>query len=151
MCSVRCNGPGMPTEQALTALPIGRGELRREGSDICILAFGSMVTSALKAAEALNSTVVNMRFIKPLDRELVMQMATKHRLLVSVEENSLIGGAGAEVARCLEENGCATPLLRIGLPDYFVDHGDPALLIADVGLDAAGIEKQIRNKMAKLG
>ena len=147
----RGNGPGVAIEQTLTTLPMGRGEVRREGNDICILAFGSMVTPALTAGESLNATVVNMRFIKPMDRELVLQMTAKHRLLVSVEENSLIGGAGAEIARCLEENSCTTPLLRIGLPDHFVDHGDPGVLLAEAGLDAPGIEKQIHEKMGKIG
>jgi 1-deoxy-D-xylulose-5-phosphate synthase len=144
----RGSGPGVTVEQALTALPVGRGELRREGKDIAILAFGSMVSPALKVAETLNATVANMRFVKPIDRELVLELARRHTLLVSIEENALIGGAGAEVARCLEENGSGVPLLRIGLPDHFVDHGDPTLLLADVGLDAAGIEKQIRNRLA---
>jgi 1-deoxy-D-xylulose-5-phosphate synthase len=147
----RGSGPGVDTEQALTTLPIGHGELRREGAggnnSVAILAFGSMVTPALKAAENLNAAVANMRFIKPLDCVLVLALAGKYKLLVSVEENALIGGAGAEVARCLEENGCTTPLLRIGLPDHFIDHGDPALLMAEVGLDAAGIERQIRDRL----
>ena len=146
----RGSGPGVATEQALTTLPIGRGELRRNGKDIAILAFGSMLTPALKAAETLNASVANMRFVKPLDRELVIALADTHTLLVSIEENALIGGAGAEVARCLEESGCTTPLLRIGLPDHFVDHGDPGLLLADVGLDVAGIEQQIRSRLALL-
>jgi 1-deoxy-D-xylulose-5-phosphate synthase len=145
----RGTGPGTVVEQALTSLPIGRGEIRREGVQIAILAFGSMVTPALTAAAELDATVANMRFIKPLDRELVLDLAHRHTLLVSVEENSLIGGAGAEVARCLEENGCLVPLLRIGLPDRFIDHGDPALLLADAGLDAAGITHQIRNRLAR--
>ncbi len=147
----RGNGPGVATEQALTSLTIGKGELRREGNGVAILAFGSMVTPALKVGDTMDATVANMRFVKPLDRELVIQLAKTHRLLVSVEENALIGGAGAEVARCLEENGLAVPLLRLGLPDQFVDHGDPALLIAEVGLDAAGIEKQIRDRLQRLG
>ncbi len=149
----RGTGPGTLVEQALTSLPIGRGEIRREsqhdGEGVAILAFGSMVTPALLAADELNATVANMRFVKPLDRELVLDLARRHTLLVSVEENALIGGAGAEVARCLEENGCHIPLLRIGLPDRFIDHGDPALLLADVGLDAAGIAQQIRNRIAR--
>ena len=140
----RGSGPGVATEQALTSLPIGKGEIRRSGAKIAILAFGSMLTPALKAGEELNATVVNMRFIKPLDCALVRELAATHDLLVSIEENALIGGAGAEVARCLEESASSARLLRIGLPDEFVDHGDPAQLIADVGLDAAGILRQIQ-------
>ncbi|CAG4883157.1 1-deoxyxylulose-5-phosphate synthase, thiamine-requiring, FAD-requiring [Georgfuchsia toluolica] len=145
----RGSGSGAAVVQALTALPLGRGELRREGKNVAILAFGAMVSPALKAAEEFNATVANMRFVKPLDRELVMDLARRHSLLVTVEENALIGGAGSEVARCLEENGCAVPLLRIGLPDRFIDHGDPALLLADSGLDAAGIARQIKDRLAK--
>jgi 1-deoxy-D-xylulose-5-phosphate synthase len=148
----RGSGPGVAVEQALTSLPIGRGEIRREGQGegVAILAFGSMLTPALQAAEALNATVANMRFVKPLDRELVLDLARRHKLLVTIEENALIGGAGAEVARCLEENLCGVPLLRIGLPDHFIDHGDPAQLLADVGLDAAGITRQIKDRWARL-
>jgi len=144
----RGSGPGVATEQALTSLPIGKGEIRRSGAKVAILAFGSTLTPALHVGEELNATVANMRFIKPLDCAMVRELATTHDLLVSVEENALIGGAGAEVARCLEESTSSTRLLRIGLPDQFVDHGDPALLIADVGLDAAGILRQIREHLA---
>ena len=146
----RGSGSGVAVEQALTTLPIGRGELRREGENVAILAFGAMVAPALKAAGELNATVANMRFIKPLDRELVLELARRHSLLVTVEENTLIGGAGAEVARCLEENACAVPLLRLGLPDRFIDHGDPVLLLADAGLDAIGIARQIKDRLAKV-
>jgi 1-deoxy-D-xylulose-5-phosphate synthase len=144
----RGSGPGVATEQALTTLALGKGETRRKGEGIAILAFGSMLTPALVAGEELNATVANMRFVKPLDCDLVRELAATHHLLVSIEENALIGGAGAEVARCLEESGCAVPLLRIGLPDHFIDHGDPALLLADAGLDAAGISSQIRARLA---
>ncbi len=146
----RGSGPGVATEQALTTLPLGQGEIKRQGEEIAILAFGSMLIPALVAGEELNATVANMRFVKPLDYDLVRQLAATHRLLVSVEENVLIGGAGAEVARCLEESGCNAPLLRIGLPDHFIDHGDPALLLADAGLDSAGIARQIRERLAKV-
>ena len=147
----RGSGPGVTVEQTLTTtLPLGRGELRREGKSTAILAFGSMLTPALKAGEELDATVANMRFIKPLDRELVLDLARRHDLLVSIEENALIGGAGAEVARCLEENACAVPLLRIGLPDHFIDHGDTALLLAQLGLDASGIIRQIKDRLAKV-
>jgi len=141
----RGSGPGVPPDSALEALPIGKGEIRRQsgcrkpGQRVALLAFGSMLAASLAAAEQLDATVANMRFVKPLDRELVAALAADHALLVSIEENTVIGGAGAEIARCLAEQGLATPLLRLGLPDRFVDHGDSAALLAQLGLDGPGI------------
>ena len=139
----RGSGPGTARELALDTLPIGKGEVRRQAGTgprrVALLAFGSMLTPALAAAEQLDATVVNMRFVKPLDRALVESLAHDHQLLVSIEENALIGGAGAEIGRCLEEMGLNTPLIRLGLPDSFIDHGDSAVLLAQLGLDAAGI------------
>jgi len=132
-------GPGVRPEPSLATLPLGKGELRRCGRRVALLAFGSMLAPALGAAEKLDASVANMRFVKPIDADLIRQLAGSHELLVSVEENALIGGAGAEVARCLEESGLATPLLRLGLPDRFIDHGDSAQLLAQVGLDGPGI------------
>ncbi len=123
----RGSGPGAAIEPALETLPVGRGELRRHGKQVALLAFGAMLAPALKAAETLDATVANMRFVKPLDMDLIRQLAADHTLLVSIEENALIGGAGAEVARALEECGLRTPLLRLGLPDKFIDHGDSSL------------------------
>jgi 1-deoxy-D-xylulose-5-phosphate synthase len=144
----RGSGPGTAIEPGLATLPLGKGEVRRHGKRVALLAFGSMLTPALKAGEALDATVANMRFIKPLDTELVRQLAADHELLVSIEENALIGGAGAEVARALEEAGLDVPLLRLGLPDHFVDHGDSALLLAEVGLDEAGIRRSVTEKLS---
>ena len=144
----RGSGPGTLVETALTTLPVGKGEIRREGSRVALLAFGAMLGPALKAAEALGATVANMCFVKPLDVELVAGLAASHELLVILEENALIGGAGAEVARALEEAGLTVPLLRLGLPDKFIDHGDSAVLLVDNGLDAAGIELSVRRRMA---
>lgn len=132
-------GPGATLEKTLSALPLGRGEMRRHGQKIALLAFGSMLSPALEAAEILDASVANMRFVKPIDRALIIELAREHSWLISVEENALIGGAGSEVARVLEEIGSSTPLLRLGLPDYFIEHGDQALLLAEVGLDCAGI------------
>ena len=129
---------------ALDPLPVGKGEVRRNGKRIAILAFGAMLESALKAGETLDATVANMRFVKPMDAELVKSLALGHDLLVSIEENTVIGGAGAEVARCLGDLGLTTPLLRLGLPDHFIDHGDVALWMTELGLDADGIVEQIR-------
>jgi len=144
----RGSGPGTAMEPGLGALPVGKGEVRRQGRRVAILAFGAMLAPALKAAESLDATVANMRFVKPLDTELVQQLAASHELLVTIEENTLIGGAGAEVARALEMAGLRTSLLRLGLPDRFIDHGDSALLLAEVGLDDAGIVRSVTARLA---
>ena len=135
----RGTGPGTPIQAALADLPIGRGEIRRQGKDIALLAFGSMLTPALQAAEEIDATVANMRFVKPIDRNLIIELAREHSLLISIEENALIGGAGAEVARVLEEEGILVRFVRLGLPDRFIDHGDQFKLLAEAGLDKAGI------------
>ena len=132
-------GPGVATQQALSDLPLGRGEIRRRGKGVALLAFGSMLAPALEAADELDATVANMRFVKPIDRELIIELAREHSLLISVEENTLIGGAGAEVARVLDEISSPAQFVRMGLPDRFIDHGDQALLLSEVGLDKAGI------------
>jgi 1-deoxy-D-xylulose-5-phosphate synthase len=121
--------------------------LRRQGAKIAILAFGSMLKPALEAAEALDATVANMRFVKPLDDDLVKQLAREHELLVTVEEGSAMGGAGSAVVECLAAAGLARALLHLGLPDKFVDHGDTRLLLASVGLDQAGLLSAIRARL----
>ena len=141
----RGSGPGVATTKTLTDLPIGKGEIRRKGKDIALLAFGSMLTPALEAAEELDATVANMRFIKPIDRELIIELAREHSLLISVEENAMIGGAGSEVARVLDEINSPVQFVRIGLPDRFIDHGDQALLLTEVGLDKEGILRTVRD------
>ena len=143
----RGSGPGAAVSPDLSTLPVGKGEIRRKGKRVALLAFGSMLTPALKAAETLDATVANMRFVKPLDAELVRQLAHEHDLLVTIEENALIGGAGAEVARALENASLGTPLQRLGLPDHFVDHGDSNLLLAELGLDATGIERSVTARL----
>lgn len=135
----RGSGSGATMDTELETLPIGKGEVLRQGKKIALLAFGSLLAPALSAGEIVDATVANMRFVKPLDKELVLTLARSHDLLVTLEENSIVGGAGAEVARCLEEASVRTPLHRLGLPDQFIDHGDTALLLAEVGLDAASI------------
>ena len=143
----RGTGPGVPIQEQMTALPVGKGEVRRQGKRIAILAFGSMVKPALDAAEALDATVANMRFVKPLDADLVKQLAASHELLVTVEEHQVMGGAGSAVCEVLAALGLAqvasNRVLMLGLPDRFIDHGDPAKLLASVGLDADGIRKAI--------
>jgi 1-deoxy-D-xylulose-5-phosphate synthase len=140
-------GVGAAIEQALTTIEIGKGEIRRKGQKVAILAFGSMVAPSLAAAEQLDATVANMRFVKPLDVELVKQLAAEHDLLVTVEEGCIMGGAGAAVAEALAAAGIAKPLQMLGLPDKFIDHGDPAKLLVSVGLDGAGIAASIRQRL----
>jgi 1-deoxy-D-xylulose-5-phosphate synthase len=123
----------------MSALPIGKGEIRRSGKRTALLAFGSLLATALQAAEQLDATVANMRYVKPLDAELVKELAATHDLLVTLEENSVIGGAGSEVARVVETLPGRPRLLRLGLPDHFIDHGDQSQLLASVGLDSPGI------------
>jgi 1-deoxy-D-xylulose-5-phosphate synthase len=140
-------GPGVEIRKEMQALPLGRGELRRQGAKIAILAFGSMLKPALEAAEELDATVANMRFVKPLDVALVQQLAREHDLLVTVEEGSTMGGAGSAVAESLAAAGLARPLLHLGLPDRFVDHGDTGVLLAEVGLDKPGLLAAIRARL----
>jgi 1-deoxy-D-xylulose-5-phosphate synthase len=141
-------GTGAAIEQTMTALPIGKGVVRREGQAeagrrVAILAFGSMVAPALAAAAQLDATVADMRFVKPIDDELIARLAQTHDYLVTVEEGSIMGGAGSAVAESLLAGGVTRPVLQLGLPDRFIDHGDPAALLAAEGLDAAGIAKSI--------
>jgi 1-deoxy-D-xylulose-5-phosphate synthase len=145
----RGTGPGVTPSREMQALPVGKGEVRRRGRKVALLAFGAMLAPALEAGEELDATVANMRFIKPLDRQLVAELAATHELLVSIEENAVIGGAGSEVARVLEELALEKRLLRLGLPDHFVDHGDTAMLLAELGLDRAGIVAQVRQAIVE--
>jgi 1-deoxy-D-xylulose-5-phosphate synthase len=136
-------GPGATVDPALLTLPIGKAEIRREGKRIALLAFGSMLAPALEAGAAFNATVVNMRFVKPLDEELVRELARNHDLLVTVEENVVAGGAGSAVNECLMAAGLATRVVNLGLPDRFIEHGDHREQLAQCGLDAAGIRRTI--------
>ncbi|KAG0167836.1 hypothetical protein DFQ30_005590 [Apophysomyces sp. BC1015] len=145
----RGTGPGVATEKRLSGVPVGKGEIRREsvaqaGHRVAILAFGSMLTPSLAAAQAFDATVANMRFVKPLDETLVKQLADTHDLLVTVEEGSVMGGAGSAVAETLAAHNKRVPLAQLGLPDMFIDHGDCAQQLASAGLDAAGIAASIR-------
>ncbi|MBK7898946.1 MAG: 1-deoxy-D-xylulose-5-phosphate synthase [Azonexus sp.] len=144
----RGGGTGALPGNNLDTLPVGKAEIRRRGQKVALLAFGSVLPAALAAGEALDATVANMRFVKPLDADLVAELAGNHSLLVSIEENAAIGGAGSEVARVLEDKGIATPLLRLGLPDRFVDHGDQGQLLAELGLDKDGIVRAIAARQA---
>lgn len=147
----RGTGPGVPVDPALTPLPIGKGLITRQGRDVAILCFGTLHANALVAAEALDATVANMRFVKPLDTELLRQLADSHGLLVTVEENAIMGGAGSAVNEWLLAQGIQIPVLNLGLPDIYVEHDKPASMLAECGLDAAGIERAIRQRLASLG
>ena len=141
-CAVRYprgSGPGVPVRAEMRELPIGRAELRRRGRGIAILAFGPMLQYALEAAERLDASVVNMRFIKPLDERTILEMAATHELLVTVEENARAGGAGSAVNELLAARGAMLPVLNHGLPDRFIDQGSRAEMLRDAGLDAPGI------------
>ena len=137
-------GAGVPVEKEMMALRIGKAEVRRTGKRVALLAFGTVLQPALDAAEAL----VNMRFVKPLDEALVVEMARQYELLVTVEENVIAGGAGSAVAESLAARGVNVPLLHLGLPDRFVDHGDQNLLLSAVGLDAEGIAAAVETRLA---
>jgi 1-deoxy-D-xylulose-5-phosphate synthase len=139
----RGTGTGVTVETALSEWPWGRGVLRRQGQRLAVLAFGTLLHPALQAAENLGCTVADMRFAKPLDEALVLELARTHEGLVTVEEGCIMGGAGSAVLECLAAAGLAVPVLQLGLPDKFVEHGDPARLLALCGLDAAGIEAAI--------
>jgi 1-deoxy-D-xylulose-5-phosphate synthase len=143
-------GAGVPTPSDLNGLPFGRGEIRRQGQRVAILAFGSLLYPALKAAEALDATVANMRWVKPLDVELLLSIAQDHDLIVTVEEGCRMGGAGSAVMEALQEAGVVRPVLVLGLNDTFTEHGDPAHLLALQGLDAAGIESSVRERLSTL-
>jgi 1-deoxy-D-xylulose-5-phosphate synthase len=139
----RGKGPGVTVEPTLTALPIGKAQIKREGSRVAILAWGSMVTPALTAGQQLDATVVNMRFVKPLDEALILELAQSYELLVTVEENALAGGAGSLVNTLLQAHKILKPVLNIGLPDCFVEQGTREELLAICGLDAQGILDKI--------
>jgi 1-deoxy-D-xylulose-5-phosphate synthase len=141
-------GVGAEIQSGLAELPWGKGEVRREGQRIAILAFGTLLHPALQAADKLDATVANMRFVKPLDVELLLQLARSHEAIVTVEEGCLPGGAGAAVMEALQAAGLKTPVLALGLPDQFIEHGDPAKLLSMCGLDAAGIEQSILKRFA---
>jgi len=145
----RGGGIGAKVENNLETIPLGTGEISREGKHIAILAFGTMVAPGLLAGEELDATVANMRFVKPLDVELLKRLAATHDAFVTVEEGSIMGGAGAAVAEAMAAEGIVKPLLNLGLPDQFIDHGDVGQLLAACGLDAKGIAASIRQRFSK--
>jgi 1-deoxy-D-xylulose-5-phosphate synthase len=138
-------GVGTVPGRDLEPLPFGQGEVRRQGEKLAIFAFGSLLAPALEAAEQLNATVVNMRWVKPLDTALLLQVAGTHDRLVTVEDGCVMGGAGSAVAEALHAAGVVRPLLQLGFADEFIEHGDPAKLLVMQGLDAEGIERSVRH------
>ena len=151
-------GAGIAVEPGLQALPFGKGEVRRwragAPDDACkgvaILVFGTLLYPALEAGGRLDATVVNMRWAKPIDTELLLSIAQQHEALVTLEEGAVMGGAGSAVTEALNAAGCVKPLLQLGLPDQFIEHGDHAALLALQGLDAAGIEASVRGRFGWL-
>ncbi|GIT22931.1 MAG: 1-deoxy-D-xylulose-5-phosphate synthase [Gammaproteobacteria bacterium] len=143
----RGKGPGVTIEKNLEAVEIGKALTRRQGRSIVILAFGSMVTPALECADRINATVVDMRFVKPIDEELIGDMATSHQLIVTIEENTTMGGAGSAVNEFLISANYQIPILNLGLPDKFLEHGKVAEMLANVGLDAGSITNAIKKKL----
>jgi len=139
-------GAGVAVTESLEGLPFGKGEVRAQGQRIAILAFGTLLQAALAVGQELGATVVNMRWVKPLDTELLLQIARSHQALVTLEEGSIMGGAGSAVMEALQAAGLNLPILQLGLPDVFIDHGDPGKLLAAQGLDAAGISQSITSR-----
>lgn len=144
-------GPGVLPVQDFETLPMGKADVRLSGKRVAILAFGSMVAPAIAAGEALGATVLNMRFVKPLDENLILEMAEQHELLVTVEENAVAGGAGSGINECLAARGVSIPVHNLGLPDRYVEHGEHSELLSQCGLDATGIESSVQNWLEHSG
>ncbi len=145
----RGSGTGAIPSTQLDTLPVGKGEVRRHGKGVALLAFGTLLAPALAAGDEIDATVANMRFVKPIDTDLIGELAGNHSLLVTLEENAVIGGAGSEVERVLAERGLNVPVLRLGLPDRFIDHGEQGQLLAELGLDKDGIVHAVRSRTDK--
>jgi 1-deoxy-D-xylulose-5-phosphate synthase len=139
----RGTGPGAKIETELKALPIGKAEIRRRGAGVAILAFGSPLAAALEVGNELGATVVNMRFVKPLDEALILDLARSHAAIVTIEDNAVAGGAGSAVAELLTLKNIQVPLLQLGLPDAFLEHASREQLLAEAGIDATGIRNAI--------
>ena len=146
----RGTGPGAVIDKTMTALPIGKGVSKRTGSKVAILNFGTLLESALQAAEALDATVVDMRFVKPLDQQMILDLANSHQLLVTLEENSIAGGAGSAVIELLAEHEVVMPILQLGLPDKFIDHASHQQQLSLVGLDTQQIQERIQQRLDRL-
>jgi len=148
----RGQGPGVPVETDMTALPVGQAQLRRQGrSGLALLAFGAMVAPAEALAAELDATVVNMRFVKPLDSACVLDIARRHRAIVTIEDNAVAGGAGDAVLQCLQEHSVTIPSLALGIPDRFIEHGSRQENLADAGLDLASLRTAVHRFWARQG
>jgi 1-deoxy-D-xylulose-5-phosphate synthase len=145
----RGSGPGVQVQTQMRALSLGKGEIRRRGHRVAILSFGALLGACVEAGEKLDATVVNMRFVKPLDEALIHELAATHEFLVTVEENTVLGAAGSAVLEVLEKQGLQKKVLLLGLPDRFIDQGDPARLLKECGLDAEGIRKSIEQELTE--
>nr|VFJ96787.1 MAG: 1-deoxy-D-xylulose-5-phosphate synthase [Candidatus Kentron sp. LFY]VFJ98470.1 MAG: 1-deoxy-D-xylulose-5-phosphate synthase [Candidatus Kentron sp. LFY] len=145
----RDTGPGTPIRQEVNPIPVGKARMRRKGGKVALLAFGAMVTPCLEAADTLDATVIDMRFVKPLDEEMLLRMADEHDLLVTVEDNAVVGGAGSGVNEYLLANGITTPIINHGIPDRFFQHGSRLDVLAEAGLCTEGILALIRNHFAE--
>ncbi|HEY1027140.1 MAG TPA: 1-deoxy-D-xylulose-5-phosphate synthase [Pseudomonas sp.] len=146
----RGSGPNAPLDGGLEPLEIGKAVVRRQGRGVALLAFGVQLAEALRVGETLDATVVDMRFIKPLDESLLRDLASSHALLVTIEENSIMGGAGSAVSEFFAAENSQVPMLHLGLPDYYVEHAKPSQMLAECGLDEAGIERAVRQRLSLL-
>ncbi|MDS1142105.1 1-deoxy-D-xylulose-5-phosphate synthase [Pusillimonas sp. SM2304] len=143
-------GCGAQVGEGLDVVEIGKAVVRRQGSGIALLVFGTLANAALQAAHALQATLVDMRFVKPLDEALLLELAQQHQAFVTIEEAAIMGGAGSAVLECFSRQGIVCPVLQLGLPDRFIDHGDQGAILSELGLDAAGIERSVRERFAGL-
>jgi 1-deoxy-D-xylulose-5-phosphate synthase len=146
----RGHGPGAQVEPQMSLLPLGKGEVVQRGQGLAILAFGSPLHDCVAIGRRLNATVANMRFVKPLDADLVLSLAETHSLLVTVEENAVAGGAGSAVNEALAAAGANATVLNIGLPDRFIEHGSRGDCLKDAGLNAEGIQRQIISRLEQI-
>ncbi|KOR28147.1 hypothetical protein TI04_11690 [Achromatium sp. WMS2] len=143
-------GPGALINGELHTVPIGKAEIRRYGKGVAFLVFGSLLTTALEVAKTFDATVINMRFVKPLDRSLLKDLATSYHLLVTLEENVIAGGAGSAVNEFLAASGLPMHILNLGLPDHFIEHASSKEQLAEAGLDASSIETTVRQALTKI-
>jgi 1-deoxy-D-xylulose-5-phosphate synthase len=147
----RGTGPGALLRPELDTLPIGKAELRRQGHRLAILSFGTMLAPAAEIAAELNATLVNMRFVKPLDETMLLELAKAHQAFVTIEDNAVAGGAGSGVAECLAAHGVVMPILHLGLPDAYLEHGSRDEVLSMAGLDLPSIRHAIRARFGALG
>lgn len=145
----RGQGPGATINENMEALPLGKAEIKRQGKKFAILAFGSMVYPAIEVAESFDATAVNMRFVKPLDEKLILDLTANHDFFVTIEENAAIGGAGSAINEFLQRERCSIPVLNLGLPDHFVEQGSREECLAECGLNIQGISDSIEGYISR--